>query len=66
MEGELIREGIEGKDLNTCKNINIGILGHIDSGKTSFAKFISTLASTASMLHNTYIYIYIYIHIYIA
>jgi selenocysteine-specific elongation factor len=28
-------------------NINIGILGHVDSGKTSLAKVISTLSSTA-------------------
>lgn len=29
-------------------NINLGILGHIDSGKTSLAKAISTLHSTAA------------------
>jgi selenocysteine-specific elongation factor len=28
-------------------NINIGILGHIDSGKTSLCKAMSTVASTA-------------------
>ena len=28
-------------------NINIGILGHIDSGKTSLCKALSTIASTA-------------------
>jgi selenocysteine-specific elongation factor len=28
-------------------NFNIGILGHVDSGKTSLAKALSTVASTA-------------------
>ena len=28
-------------------NINIGVLGHIDSGKTSLCKAMSTVASTA-------------------
>lgn len=29
-------------------NFNIGVLGHVDSGKTSLAKVLSTVASTAS------------------
>ena len=29
-------------------NLNIGILGHVDSGKTTFAKALSTVESTAS------------------
>jgi selenocysteine-specific elongation factor len=28
-------------------NLNVGILGHVDSGKTSLAKALSTTASTA-------------------
>lgn len=28
-------------------NVNIGVLGHIDSGKTSLCKALSTVASTA-------------------
>lgn len=28
-------------------NFNIGVLGHVDSGKTSLAKSLSTVASTA-------------------
>jgi selenocysteine-specific elongation factor len=28
-------------------NINIGVLGHVDSGKTSLCKALSTVASTA-------------------
>jgi selenocysteine-specific elongation factor len=33
-------------------NFNVGVLGHIDSGKTSLAKAISTTASTASFDKN--------------
>lgn len=28
-------------------NINVGVLGHVDSGKTSLSKALSTTASTA-------------------
>jgi selenocysteine-specific elongation factor len=28
-------------------NINVGVLGHVDSGKTSLCKALSTVASTA-------------------
>uniref|UniRef100_A0A1I8PPE9 Tr-type G domain-containing protein n=1 Tax=Stomoxys calcitrans TaxID=35570 RepID=A0A1I8PPE9_STOCA len=30
------------------KNLNIGLLGHVDSGKTSLAKVLSSISSTAS------------------
>ena len=30
-------------------NINIGVLGHIDSGKTSLCRALSTVTSTASL-----------------
>ncbi|GJP34603.1 hypothetical protein CLOM_g19027 [Closterium sp. NIES-68] len=30
-------------------NVNVGILGHIDSGKTSLARALSTLLSTAAL-----------------
>jgi hypothetical protein len=30
-------------------NINVGILGHVDSGKTSLVKTLSTLLSTAAL-----------------
>ena len=33
-------------------NINVGILGHVDSGKTSLSKKLSTIASTASFDKN--------------
>jgi selenocysteine-specific elongation factor len=35
-------------DAKKILNVNIGILGHVDSGKTSLAKAISTHASTAA------------------
>ena len=31
----------------TTLNFNIGVLGHVDSGKTSLSKVLSTQASTA-------------------
>lgn len=33
-------------------NFNVGVLGHIDSGKTSLAKALSSVASTASFDKN--------------
>ena len=33
-------------------NINIGVLGHVDSGKTSLVKALSTRLSTASLDKN--------------
>ena len=33
-------------------NVNIGILGHVDSGKTSLAKVLSTIGSTAAFDKN--------------
>ena len=34
---------------NTKLNINLGILGHVDCGKTSLARALSTKFSTASL-----------------
>ncbi len=34
-------------DVSKVVNINVGILGHIDSGKTALSKLISTVASTS-------------------
>ena len=31
----------------TTLNFNLGVLGHVDSGKTSLVKALSTVASTA-------------------
>ncbi|CAH8428801.1 unnamed protein product [Schistosoma rodhaini] len=33
-------------------NINVGVLGHVDSGKTSLAKVLSTIASTSAFDKN--------------
>ncbi|VTJ91190.1 Hypothetical predicted protein, partial [Marmota monax] len=30
------------------RNVNVGVLGHIDSGKTALARALSTTASTAA------------------
>lgn len=30
-------------------NVNVGVLGHVDSGKTSLVKALSTLLSTAAL-----------------
>jgi len=39
-------------DRENILNINIGILGHVDSGKTSLVKALSTLLSTAALDKN--------------
>ena len=33
-------------------NFNVGVLGHVDSGKTSLSKALSTVASTAAFDKN--------------
>lgn len=33
-------------------NINVGVLGHVDSGKTSLVKALSTVLSTAALDKN--------------
>jgi selenocysteine-specific elongation factor len=38
--------------VSSVLNLNVGILGHVDSGKTSLAKALSTTASTASFDKN--------------
>ena len=40
------------KDPRRILNINVGVLGHVDSGKTSLVKTLSTLLSTASLDKN--------------
>jgi selenocysteine-specific elongation factor len=39
-------------DVSKILNLNIGILGHVDSGKTSLSKKLSSIASTASFDKN--------------
>jgi selenocysteine-specific elongation factor len=53
MEKNLI-EKIEDLTLSekNVLNVNVGILGHVDSGKTSLAKALSTIASTAAFDKN--------------
>lgn len=34
---------------NECININVGVLGHVDSGKTSLCRALTQIASTASL-----------------
>jgi selenocysteine-specific elongation factor len=36
-------------DHETVLNVNVGVLGHVDSGKTSLVKTLSTLLSTAAL-----------------
>ena len=37
---------------STILNFNVGVLGHVDSGKTSLSKALSTVASTAAFDKN--------------
>ena len=50
----IIRLNNSDANLKSAKvmNINIGVLGHIDSGKTSLCKALSTIASTAGFDKN--------------
>ena len=41
-----------GSNKQRILNFNVGVLGHIDSGKTSLSKALSTTASTASFDKN--------------
>jgi selenocysteine-specific elongation factor len=41
------------EDENDVLNVNVGILGHVDSGKTSLVKTLSTLLSTAALDKST-------------
>ncbi|KAG8462949.1 hypothetical protein KFE25_001722 [Diacronema lutheri] len=38
----------EAKKATRILNVNVGVLGHVDSGKTSLARALSTMSSTAS------------------
>jgi len=39
-------------NVRSVLNFNVGVLGHVDSGKTSLSKALSTVASTASFDKN--------------
>ena len=49
---EKIQNEINDKYSFKILNINVGILGHVDSGKTSLSKIISSISSTASFDKN--------------
>jgi len=49
---EEISEVVTLRSSHRTLNVNVGILGHVDSGKTSLCKAISTLASTAAFDKN--------------
>ena len=42
----------KGEGVHKIPNFNIGVLGHVDSGKTSLSKALSTTASTAAFDKN--------------
>ena len=42
----------ENVDVSKILNVNVGILGHIDSGKTALCKRLSSIASTAAFDKN--------------
>ena len=44
-------------------NFNVGVLGHVDSGKTSLAKAISTVSSTAAFDKNPQSQVELWVHI---
>ena len=49
---EKVEQLDEGLDSSKILNVNVGVLGHIDSGKTSLAKKLSSIASTAAFDKN--------------
>ena len=51
-ELEKIQNEINDNNSFKILNINVGILGHVDSGKTSLSKIISSISSTASFDKN--------------
>lgn len=43
------KDSVDNDDIEEVLNVNVGILGHVDSGKTSLVKTLSTLLSTAAL-----------------
>ena len=43
------RAGNGGRDGDPARNVNVGVLGHVDSGKTSLVRSLSELLSTAAL-----------------
>jgi selenocysteine-specific elongation factor len=48
----MAKDAVEDDD-NDVLNVNVGVLGHVDSGKTSLVKTLSTLLSTAALDKST-------------
>ena len=51
-EVEKIHNEINDNNSSKILNINVGILGHVDSGKTALSKMLSSISSTASFDKN--------------
>lgn len=49
---DLTKEEVIAIQPNKCLNINVGVLGHVDSGKTSICRILSEITSTASLDKN--------------
>jgi translation elongation factor EF-Tu-like GTPase len=45
----LVNSRIGDQVVGVTINVNVGVLGHVDSGKTSLVKALSTLLSTAAL-----------------
>ncbi len=55
MEKELLdltKEEVTAIQPAKCINVNVGVLGHVDSGKTSICRILSEITSTASLDKN--------------
>ncbi|KAG2374473.1 hypothetical protein C9374_010757 [Naegleria lovaniensis] len=51
-ESDTSAEAVKSRASQRILNVNVGILGHVDSGKTSLCKALSTMASTAAFDKN--------------
>jgi len=49
LKGTITPKDVSKFDPSRVLNLNVGVLGHVDSGKTSLVKTLSTLLSTASL-----------------
>lgn len=49
LQGTITPKDLSKFDPSRVLNLNVGVLGHVDSGKTSLVKTLSTLLSTASL-----------------
>ena len=49
LKGTITPKDLSKFDPSRVLNLNVGVLGHVDSGKTSLVKTLSSLLSTASL-----------------